>query len=167
MIMKSNLTLVLAATAGLLLPSVPAADKTPEKHRHEKIQAGPTGGRLITSVEPHVEFLITKERKVELRYVDDDNKVVAPLEQVISVVLGDRAAPTRLTFTKDGDKLVSDKAVPAGNNHPTVVQIRQHPGAKPVTEKFNLNLDSCPTCKYLEYACVCDHEGADGDAAKK
>ena len=34
-------------------------------------------------------------------------KVVAPGEQVISVTLGDRSAPTKLSFTKDGDKLIS------------------------------------------------------------
>lgn len=139
-----------------LAVSTNAADQ--DKHDHEKIKAGPTGGRLITAVEPHAEFFVTADKKVEIRFVDDDNKVVAPGPQVITVTMGDRSSPTKLTFTKDGDKLVSDKAIPAGNDLPTVVQIREKEGAKAINEKFNLNLEQCPTCKYKEYACVCDHE---------
>jgi hypothetical protein len=85
------------------------------KHEHDKVKAGPTGGRLITAVEPHAEFFVNKDKKVEIRFVDDDNKVVAPGEQVVTATLGDRSKPTKLTFTKDGDKLVSDKPVPVGH----------------------------------------------------
>ena len=138
--------------------TVNAADKDKHDHEHDHAaKAGPTGGKLITKVEPHVEFFVTKDRKVEIRFVDDDNKVVAPAEQVINVTLGDRSSPSKLTFTKDGDKLVSDKAVPEGNDLPTVVQIKATPDAKSVTEKFNLNLAQCPTCKNKEYACTCEH----------
>ncbi len=137
-----------------------AADK--DKHDHET-KAGPTGGRLITEVEPHVEFFVNKDKKVEIRFIDDAMKVVAPGTQVISVTLGDRSAPTKLNFTKDGEKLISDKAVPEGNDLPTVVQIREKEGAKAINEKFNLNLNDCPTCKNKEYACTCAH----GDEEKK
>jgi hypothetical protein len=147
-LLTTLLTLALAFT-------VSAADK--DKHDHET-KAGPTGGRLITEVEPHVEFFVNKDKKVEIRFINDDNKVVAPGGQVISVTLGDRAAPTKLAFTKDGDK-----SIPAGNDLPTVVQIRAKEGAKAVNEKFNLNLEQCPTCKNKEYACTCAH----GDEAKK
>jgi hypothetical protein len=148
-LLTSLLTLALAFT-------VSAADK--DKHDHEHAaKAGPTGGKLITEVEPHVEFFVNKDKKVEIRFIDDDMKVVAPGAQVISVTLGDRSAPTKLSFTKDGDKLVSDKAIPEGNDLPTVVQIKPTPDAKSVTEKFNLNLSDCPTCKNKEYACTCAH----------
>lgn len=142
-----------------------ALNAADEKHDHEKIKAGPTGGRLITEVEPHAEFFVNKDKKVEIRFVNDDNKVVAPGSQVVSVTLGDRSAPTKLSFSKEGDKLVSDKTIPAGNDYPTVVQIRAKEGAKAVNEKFNLNLEQCPTCKYKEYACICEHE--DEKAEKK
>ena len=149
------LTLALAFTAT-------AADK--DKHDHEHAaKAGPTGGKLITEVEPHVEFFVNKDKKVEIRFIDDDMKVVAPGEQVISVTLGDRSAPTKLSFTKEGNMLISDKAVPEGNDLPTVVQIKAKPDAKSVTEKFNLNLNDCPTCKNKEYACTCAH----GEEEKK
>ncbi|MES2737345.1 MAG: hypothetical protein V4672_13560 [Verrucomicrobiota bacterium] len=154
--MKKLLTTALFTLA--LAFTVSAADKGKHDHDHEHAaKAGPTGGKLITEVEPHVEFFVNKDKKVEIRFVDDDMKVVAPGTQVISVTLGDRDKPTRLAFTKDGDKLVSDKTIPEGNNLPTVVQIRAKEGAKAVNEKFNLNLSDCPTCKYKEYACICEH----------
>lgn len=156
-------TLITTTLLGLAMAfTVSAADK--DKHDHEHgAKAGPTGGKLITDIEPHVEFFVNKDKKVEIRFVNDDNKVVAPAAQVISVTLGDRSAPTKLAFTKDGDKLVSDKAIPEGNDMPTVVQIKATPDAKALTEKFNLNLEKCPTCKYQEYACTCAH----GDEDKK
>ena len=148
-IITTLLPLAMAFTAS-------AADK--DKHDHEHAaKAGPTGGKLITEVEPHVEFFVTKEKKVEIRFINDDNKVVAPGEQVISVTMGDRSAPTKLSFTKEGDKLVSDKVIPEGNDLPTVVQIKASAKAKSVTEKFNLNLSKCPTCANAEYACTCAH----------
>jgi len=125
----------------------------------EKGKAGPTGGRLITTVQPHAEFFVNKDKKVEIRFISDDNKVIAPAAQEVTVTLGDRSAPTKLAFTKTGDALVSDKAIPEGNELPTVVQIREKAGAKAVNEKFNLNLNKCPTCENAEYACTCEHGG--------
>ncbi|MBL9184060.1 MAG: hypothetical protein JNN17_18095 [Verrucomicrobiaceae bacterium] len=154
-LLSTLLTLALAFTAT-------AADK--DKHDHEHAaKAGPTGGKLITEVEPHVEFFVNKDKKVEIRFINDDMKVVAPGEQVITVILGDRSAPTKLAFTKDGDKLISDKVIPEGDDLPTVVQIKAKAGEKAVTEKFNLNLAQCPTCKNKEYACTCAH----GEEEKK
>jgi hypothetical protein len=154
--MKSTLLTFAIAVLGLTI-TINAAEKDDHDHDHE-VKAGPTGGRLITEVEPHVEFFVNKENKVEIRFIDDDMKVVTPGEQVIRVTLGDRAAPTKLSFIKDGEKLISDKVIPDGGNLPTVVQIKTTADAKTVTEKFTLNLEQCPTCKNKEYACVCDHD---------
>ena len=162
--MKKLLTTTLLGLA--LAFTVNADEKEKHDHDHDKIKAGPTGGRLVTKVEPHAEFFVTKDKKVEIRFVDDDNKVVAPGEQVITVTLGDRKSPTKLAFTKDGDKLVSDKAIPEGNDLPTVVQIKTKPDAKSVTDKFNLNLEQCPSCKNKEYACTCAH-GDEKEEKKK
>jgi hypothetical protein len=149
--MKTKLLTTLCTLA--LAFTLSAADK----HDHEHGKAGPNGGKLITEVEPHVELLVTADKKIEIRFVDEANKVVAPGEQVIAVTMGDRSSPTKLAFTKSGDKLVSDQAIPDGNLLPTVVQMRAKAGAKAVTEKFNLNLNDCSTCKHKEYACTCDH----------
>ena len=123
-----------------------------------KDKAGPTGGRLITEVQPHAEFLVNKDKKIEIRFVDDANKVIAPSGQVVTVTMGDRRSPTKLEFAREGDKLISDKAIPEGTNLPTIVQIRAKEGAKATNEKFNLNLSQCPSCDYKEYACICGHE---------
>ena len=159
--MKTILALTLISFALSFTLSYAQDKKAPvkeEKHDHEHAaKAGPTGGKLITEVEPHVEFFVTKEKKVEIRFVDDDNKVVAPGEQVITATLGDRSSPTKLNFTKEGDKLVSDKIIPEGNDYPTVVQIKTSAKAKAINAKFNLNLSKCPTCSNAEYACTCEH----------
>ena len=122
----------------------------------EKIKA-PNGGRIVDTVTPHAEFLVTPEKKVEIRFVDDTGKVVAPADQVVTVTMGDRAAPTKLAFTKDGDKLVSDKTIPEGKELPVVLQIKVTANSKAVSEKFSLNMAKCPTCSNAEYACSCDH----------
>jgi hypothetical protein len=152
--MRTLLTTALLSLS--LILSTQAADKENHEHHHG-IKAGPTGGRLITEVEPHLEFFVNKENKVEIRFISDDMKVLAPADQVISIVMGDRSSPTKLSFSKDGNKLVSDKVIPEGNNHPTVLQIKTTPSAKTINEKFNLNLLQCPTCSNKEYACICDH----------
>ena len=124
----------------------------------EKIKA-PNGGRIIDSVEPHAEFLVTADKKVEIRFLDDAGKVVAPAAQVVTVTMGDRANPTNLAFAKDGDKLVSDKTIPDGKELPVVLQIKTAPDVKSATAKFTLNLAKCATCEHAEYACTCAHGG--------
>lgn len=109
------------------------------------------------AVEPHVEFLVTGDRQVKLTFVDDDLKPIAPAEQTATVIAGDRSAPVRLAFQREGDQLVSDGKLPEGNDFPTVVQLKVTPDASPVIEKFNLNLADCPTCEHQEYACTCEH----------
>lgn len=147
--MKATIILTLALTVSAF-----AAEPA---HDHSKKQAGPTGGRLIVEVEPHAEFFVNKEKKVEIRFVDEANKVIAPSGQTVSVIMGDRSAPTKMTFSQDGDKLVSNVPIPEGNEQPTVVQIKVSPDTKTVTEKFNLNMSDCPECNHKEYACVCAH----------
>jgi hypothetical protein len=130
----------------------------------EKIKA-PNGGRIIANVEPHAEFLVTQDKKIEIRFLDAAGKVIAPAAQVVTVTMGDRSAPTKLAFTQDGDKLVSDKVVAEGKSLPLVLQIKVTPDAKSVSEKFNLNLSPCPDCKVPEYACSChggDEKSSEG-----
>jgi hypothetical protein len=145
--MKTRIIAIAALIAGLTFANAA-----------EKVKA-PNGGRIIDTVTPNAEFLVTKDKKVEVRFLDAAGKVVAPAAQTVTVTMGDRAAPTKLAFTKEGDKLVSDKTIPEGKDLPVVVQIKATPDAKSVTEKFNLNLAKCPTCENAEYACTCAHGG--------
>ena len=49
------------------------------------------------------------------------------------IFMGDRAALTKLTFTQDGDKLVSDKVIRDGKELPVVLQIKTTLDANAVT----------------------------------
>jgi len=146
------------ASFALCLPILAANKKTDSDHGHShaKKEAGPNGGRLLVALEPHAEFLVTADRKVQITFLDRNDKPVAPAEQVVMVTAGQRSSPTKLAFVRSGDVLVSNVALPAGNDFPTVVQIKLTPTAKWVTEKFNLNLSKCPDCANAEYACTCD-----------
>lgn len=124
---------------------------------HESIDTGPNGGRILAGTKPAAELFVTKDRKVQITFLNDDKKPVAVAEQIVTVTAGDRAAPTKLTFVKKGDVLVSENALPAGNEFPTVVQIKQTSDAKAAVTKFNLNLEICEECSKPEYACVCKH----------
>lgn len=129
-------------------------------HSHDggKKAAGPNGGRVIHSVEPHAEFFVNKDRKVQITFLDDEGKAVAPAGQTVTLTTGSRANPLRLAFVEKDGVLLSDAALPEGNNFPIVLQFRSV-GAKPVTERFTANLSQCPTCAYAEYACICEGHG--------
>ena len=133
-------------------------DHNDHGHDHDSIEAGPNGGRILHDVEPHVEFFVTDDRKVQISAVDDDGKAVPVTTQTVSLMGGSRANPTKMKFTKEGDILVSDIAFPEGNDFPVVVQLKGAPEDKAAIVKFNLNLADCPTCDNKEYACTCDHE---------
>jgi hypothetical protein len=150
--MKSALlkiTALLAMTLGPL--GVQNAEAAPKK------QAGPNGGRVITAVDQKLEFLVSKDRKVQITALDAEQKAVPLKAYTISVVAGDRSKPTKLEFTESDGKLISSGALPDGNNFPVSVAIKPVAGGKTVYEKFQMNLSNCSSCKYQEYACVCDH----------
>ncbi len=126
-------------------------------HDHAPKTAGPNGGKILTAVEPHAEFFVTADRKIQITFLDSDGKPVPPAGQTITVTAGERSAPTTFTFVPSGDTLISEQVLPSGENFPTVVQVKTAPDAKTIVEKFNLNLAKCPSCAYAEYACTCAH----------
>ncbi len=134
-------------------------DHGDEDHGHHHAgEAGPNGGRVIASMEPHLEFLVTGDRKVQLTALDDDLKAIPLGTLGASLTGGDRSNPTRMTFATEGNSLISDVAFPEGNDFPVILQVKTAPDTEPATERFNLNLAECPDCENLEYACTCDHE---------
>lgn len=132
-------------------------DESHEEHDHDKAEAGPNGGRLVTTVEPHLEFFVTEENFVQVTFLNEKNQAVAPKEQSVSLIGGDRQNPVRLRFEQKGKVLISTEALPEGNNLPIILSIKSNKASKTVREKFTLNLSDCPTCKYKEYACICAH----------
>lgn len=177
--MKPTLKSIAAFAVTIALAGAVTALKAEEKedhkhekheHAHEKAEAGPNGGRVLHEVEPHLEFFVTKDRKVQITALGEDGKAIPISAQSVSLTGGDRSKPTRMSFAKSGNVLVSDVAFPEGNDFPVVVQIKAAPDSKSVIEKFNLNLNDCPTCEHKEYACICDHgdhEGHDHKDDKK
>lgn len=126
-------------------------------HSHEEKKAGPNGGRIILSVEPHFEFFVRDDRKIQITFLDDDNKLLAPVSQEITAVTGDRSSPTSLTFSTQDKVLLSDQALPEGNKLPIIVTIKTTPDSTPKRERFTIDLNLCSSCDLKEYACVCGH----------
>ena len=167
--MKTNITILLAILGLALSPAVRAAEEDHKDHDHKegehkehaegKKTAGPNGGRVVTATEPHFEFLVMPDRKVKITFLGEDGKATALKAQSVTAIGGERAKPTKLAFAKDGESLVSDVALPEGKEIPIVLMVKMTADAKTVTEKFNINLADCPTCKFKEYACTCAHGG--------
>ena len=133
-------------------------------HSHEghsldakELAAGPNGGRLITSVDPHLEFLVTPERFVQITFVDHDGEGVPVDGQTVSLIGGSRSSPTKLDFVEKDGLLVSTTALPEMPNMPVIVQIKTSAEATSVREKFKLNMSHCGSCSFFEYACICGH----------
>ena len=163
--MKLKTNALIAVATSFLLGSVAMAEQDKHDHDHEHAHehaiSGPNGGRVLHDVDPHAELFVTKDRKIQITFLDAEGKAVAPGNQSISVICGKRSSPTRMSFAKEGSSFLSDKALPAGMNIPTVVQIKMTPDGKKETIKLNLNLEECPTCDFLEYACTCEHDKED------
>lgn len=161
--MKTTTKLLTTATSislAALISLASAADenaKGKHDHDHDHKMAGPNGGKILHEVDPHAELLVTKDRKLQLTFVNHDGKPIKLGGQSASGICGKRTSPTRLKFAEKGNSLVSDKAIPKGMLIPTVLQVKMGKDAKTKIIRLNLNLEDCPTCDYLEYACTCDH----------
>ena len=111
----------------------------PHPHEHEKKTPGPNGGRILTSVTPHLEFLVRKDRKVQIAALQDA-KAIPVTTQSLTLTGGDRANPSTLNFIKEGNVMVSDKALPAGENFPVILQIKTNSEtSNPDSEMSNHN----------------------------
>ena len=131
-------------------------------HEHETdgsemLTPGPNGGRLISSVSPNFEFLVRDDRSVQLTFVDEQAKPVDVTNALVSLTGGDRQNPTELTFSVEGNSLVSSGVLPAGDIVGVILTIQSSPEAKPVIERFNVDFAVCHECQLVEYACICNH----------
>ena len=120
-------------------------------HHHEDLKA-PNGGRILHEVEPHAEFFITKDRKVQITFIEKGEGANS-----VTAIGGKRSKPTKFTFekTKDG-AFVSKEKLPEGMLVPIVLTFKGEKNYKALV-RFNVNMEDCPTCEFLEYACTCDH----------
>ncbi|MAS91850.1 MAG: hypothetical protein CMO55_01540 [Verrucomicrobiales bacterium] len=130
-------TIFLPTLAALIL-ILPSAIAHPGHHHHSK--PGPNGGRVLGSVTPHLEFVVRKDRKVQIVALDDEGKATAIGKQVVRVKSGSRSNPTILNFRKWAGKLVSDARLPEGEDIPITVEIQAEKGAPKTTAKFSLDV---------------------------
>ena len=126
-------------------------------HSNQKKDLGPNGGRILKTMTPELEFFVREDRRVQITALKD-HKAIPVNGLTATLTGGDRINPPTLTFTKEGDILVSDKPLPEGDNIPVILQIKNTPDATPVKEKIQVNLSGCSTCEYREYACICNHQ---------
>ena len=134
--MKTNLILALLVSI-LLSPLAGAHGKHGHGHGHD--QRGPNNGVVIHDVNPHVELVVTKDRKLQFTFLDGSlKKAVPPKQQSISVVCGKRLAPTRMSFVRQGNSFVSDRPLPAGSPIRTVIRFKMTKNAKVNVVRLNL-----------------------------
>jgi len=157
-----SLVLSFAVLAAFSLSTIAYADAPAVKgkdadHHHEKKVAGPNGGRVLTKIDPHAEFFVTPARKVQITFLGEDGKAIAPTGQTVTMIAGERTSPAKFTFAQEGNVLVSSAALPAGDGFPAILQFKTTPDAKPVTEKLVVDLSVCSGCSLAEYACICGH----------
>ena len=142
-------------------------DEKTEKHEHagEEVAGhvehahaikAPNGGRILHEIVPHAEFFITKERRVQITFVDDEGKALKDAA-TLKAIGGKLTAPTKFTFKKTEHGFLSEETLPDGKMVPIMLMFKDSEGKAAKRIKFNVNLSECPTCDYLEYACTCDH----------
>ncbi len=150
---KINITLVSLLLALVAVPLF--ADQVGKDHRSEP---GPNGGRLVVGDDFNLEFFVKENRRVQISFLDKSGAVVSPSNQTVSLIGGDRSNPTNLQFEKSGEVLLSKSALPDIRNMPAILNVIASEGAKPVRERFNINMSTCSECSLHEYACICGHE---------
>lgn len=157
-LLLTTLALALAPLAFPLQAHEAAATKTaPSSQAEAPKKGGPGGGRIVTSTDPGFEFLVRPDRTIVVTFLNAQRQPIALQKQSVTAIGGERSNPTRFTFSKKGETLVSDQPLPEGNRVPIIVSVKTDAKAKTVTEKFTVDLAVCPSCQYQEYACICDH----------
>ncbi len=91
-------------------------------------------------VEPHLEFKLNDDHSIQIIALTEDAKPAPIGNQVITVTGGDRSDPADLSFSKNGDALVSNATFPKGKNLPVIVSIQSAPDADATIARFTLNL---------------------------
>lgn len=155
-----RLTLVLTLITASLSAQHSHVSGSDHDHPHAEAKAepaAPNGGRLVTTVVPHLEFLLLEDRRVEIRAVNDSGEVIPIAEQQVSVIGGDRSQPVRISFVKEGALLLSEGAFPEIEGMPVILQIKPAADAATMREKFYLKTHICSGCNLSEYACTCGH----------
>lgn len=122
----------------------------------EKIVGGPQGGRLLETEPARAEFVVSAERKAEVRFYDAALKPTAPTTQAVTVTAEPASGRAKLEVVKTEFGFATKEALPAGDPYRVVVQVRATPEAKPQNFRVDLVLGHCGGCNRAEYACTCE-----------
>jgi len=118
--------------------------------------AGPKGGKIVTTAAPHAEFFVEKDRKVTITFYDQSLKPLALTGQVVTAVAEAKTGKVGLEFAAKGGSLVSNVALPKGDDYTVVLQVRDTASARPKIYRVEFHDEVCKECKRAEYACACD-----------
>ncbi len=121
--------------------------------------AGPKGGKIVTTAAPHAEFFVEKDRKVTITFYDQSLKPLALTGQVVTAVAEAKTGKVGLEFAAKGGSLVSNVALPKGDDYTVVLQVRDTASARPKIYRVEFHDEVCKDCKRAEYACACDDHG--------
>lgn len=122
-----------------------------------EIKAGPRKGLVLEITGKKAEFFVDKDRKISIAFYDAEMKEVAPGTEVITAVAEAPSGKTSMEFEKQGNKLVSKTALPAGDNYQIVLQVKPYADAKPKNFRVKYSSHICGECHNPEYACICGH----------
>lgn len=133
-----------------------------EDHHHhdEDLETpGPNGGRLVELKDSNFEIFIDEERRIEFRLLDENLTEIPHAAKHVSIITGDRQSPIEFELSsKSQFVLSSTNSIPEGNSTPVILKVTDKESNSTLhVEKFTANLSNCPTCDYLEYACICGH----------
>mgnify|MGYP001582854534 CR=1 FL=1 len=129
--------------------------------------AGPKGGKIVTTAAPHAEFFVEKDRKVAITFYDQNLKTLTLTGQVVTATAEAKTGKVGLEFAAKGGALVSNVALPKGDDYTVVLQVRDTASARPKIYRVEFHDEVCKECKRAEYACACEDAGKDHDHKKK
>ena len=121
-----------------------------------QIVGGPLGGRLLEMEPTRAEFVVSAERKAEIRFYDAALKPIAPAAQMVAITAEPASGRVKLEVVKTEFGFATKEPLPAGEPYRVVVQVRATPEAKPQNFRLDLNLGHCAGCDRAEYACTCE-----------
>ena len=121
-----------------------------------QVVGGPAGGRLLETEPARAEFVVSAERKAEIRFYDAALKPAAPTTQAVTITAEPASGRVKLEVVKTEFGFATKETLPAGDTYRVVVQVRATPQAKPQNFRIDLNLGHCAGCDRAEYACTCE-----------
>jgi hypothetical protein len=143
--MKQLLVLSLI-TLSAVFSNIQAEDKAKAPH----------GGRLIEVGEQQLEFFVTPERMVEVRFLDRDLQTVSQAGATLQVVAQAKSGSQKLDLVLKENVYVSEQALPADEPYNVVLRVKATEGSSYENLRLVYNTVICAGCQLPEYGCTCE-----------